>query len=240
MRKLFALALCAALFVGIGLAQDVPAPAKAGPHAVEGLVLPEASEISYTEGFVDLQAQTKGTVKWLVLSTSTKVKFRVRESLPNEITIAVPPFEAAITVFAIAVVDGKQTEFARTDLVIKGPTNPLPPPGPGPPDPKPGPLTPPFYLSIVEDPATRTPGINSIVGDAELRESLKTKQVKMRVFSAGNAADLKRFNFDEAVKAKGVPLMILQDKTGKGVAVERLPADKAAFLKRLGELLGGS
>lgn len=237
MRKLFSAVACVVLLCGSLLFAQAPdTTSKASGNEVTGLKLPPSSEVKYDEGFVTITAETKGTVKWLVLSTSAKVKFRVHPTVPNEITIAVPPFESAITVFAIAVVDGKQTDFARTDIIVKG-GGPAPGPGPGPaPDPNAGA---PFHLNIIEDPAKRNTGIRSIVDNPELREQLKTKQVQMRVFSTSDTKSIKELNFEKAYQKYGAPVMIFTDKKGNALIVETLPADKDALLRRIGPTVGG-
>jgi hypothetical protein len=118
-------------------AQEKPI-ASAG-SSVPGLELPSDQTVNYDEGFVTLQAKTKGEVKWLVVS-GVKVKY-VTVTQTNSIIVSIPPTGGVIGVFAVAVVDGKITEFARTNITVVGNTPPGPGPGPIPPNP-PGPNPP--------------------------------------------------------------------------------------------------
>jgi hypothetical protein len=233
MRKFLSLFTCVILFCGLAGAQnDTPVPQSSG-NEVTNLKLPPSTEVNYDEGFVTVSAVTPGVVKWLVLSTGTKVKFRVQPSVPNELIVAIPPYASVITVFAIADVNGTQTDFARTDITVKESNDPPPNPVPT------TDAQPPFHLSIVEDPGTRTAGTKTIVADPSFRAKLVAKQIQMRVFSPANTEELTKYKFDAIVKTYGVPVMIFQDKTGKGYIIQKLPDGQDALLKVLGPFVGG-
>lgn len=221
--------------LSLPLASQPPAAAPQVPpgkaHVVDGLKLPAPQTVPFDEGYINLSADTKGTVKWLVLSTSTKLKFRVSPTSPNEITVAVPPYETSMVIFAIAQVDGKMTDFARTEVNVTGGTKP--------PDNPPANVKLPLHLSIVEDPGARTPAIRAIIDDPALRDRLKSKQILFRAFATADKVDLQRFRFDGIVATHGVPVMILQDNDGKALVIQRLPADQAELLKILAPYVGG-
>jgi hypothetical protein len=223
------------LTLSLGVATAFAQPARDAPPAneVAGLKLPAPQKVNYDEGFVTLKADCKGTVKWLVLSTSAKIKFKVNSGTPNEIDIAVPPYEAAITVFCIGVIDGKQTDFARTDVAVEGPAGPGPTPAPIPPD-----VKGPFHLSIIEDPLKRTEAIKGIVDNPALFKQLRDKKVTPRVYTVNDPV-LKTKKFDAVLTKYGAPMLILQDDNGKALVIGSLPASSAELLKLVGPYVGG-
>lgn len=232
MRLLFICLLSFALFLP---AHSATTAVKASPNEVTGLKLPETRSVDYDEGFVTLEAECKGVVQWLVLSTSVKVKYKVSKASPNEIDIAIPPYESIITVYAVAMVDNKLTQFARTDVNVKGPPIPQPPD----PIPTPGPdVKGPLHLSIIEDPAARTPAIRAIIDSQEMRNKLKDKKVNVRVYSK-NDEEIKNKKFDAVLTKYNTPILILQDNTGKGLVIGELPKDVAGVYKLVGPYVGG-
>jgi hypothetical protein len=215
MRQIYGFACVLLLVVAMARADDASQASKAAAqNEVTGLKLPAPQTVNYDEGFVSLSADCKGTVKWLVLSTSAKVKFKVNPSTPNDIDIAVPPYESTITVFCVGVIEGKMTEFARTDVTIKGPA----PPGPGPaPNPTPSDVKGPFHLSVIEDPAKRTNEIKAVIESADMRDKLKAKQVTVRIYTATDPV-LAQKKFDAVLQKYGAPVMIppRQHRQGAG------------------------
>lgn len=207
---------------------DVQKPKASSPNEVAGLKLPADQEVDYDAQFITVQAECKGTVKWLVLSTEDKVKYKVGSNT-TEIDIGIPPHEGSISVFAIGVVDGKATDFARMEIIIKGPAPPDPKP-----DPKPTP-TPvskvvlPLHLSIVEDANKRTPAIRAIIEDPAFRAALKAKQVNFWLYTP-TSKEVTDKGFAASVQKYGVPTMILQDSTGVGLSIGPLPATQADIL----------
>ncbi len=232
MRLLY---VCLLSFALLFPAHSAEAPKAASANEVAGLKLPEPKSVEYDEGFVTLEAECKGTVQWLVLSTSVKVKYKVNKSTPNEIDIAIPPYESLITVYAVGLVDSKLTAFARTDINVKGPPVPQPPEPP----PAPGPdVKTPLHLSIIEDPAARTPAINNIINSTELRNKLKAKKVNVRVYSK-NDEEIKNKKFDAVLAKYNTPIIILQDATGKGLVIGELPKDLPSVYKLINPYVGG-
>jgi len=237
MHSLFSrcVALVAALVIGMtalaGADQALPAMSSdaSGRHEVEGLKLPPPQEAVYDDSFVTLTAECKGQVRWLVLSTDLKVKYKISDASPNEIHIGIPPRRAVITVFAVAVVDGKLTDFARTDISVKEGAQPAPP--------KPD-ITMPLHLTIVEDPQHRTPATQAIIDSLELKKQLESRQCLRRVY-VKNDPLLAAKGFTPLIEKHGLPLMVIQDHTGRALTIMRLPVTPAAVLAEVDRLLGG-
>ncbi len=120
------------------------------------------------------------------------------------------------------------------------PPNPNPNPNPQPnPNPPPNPnAQPPFHLNIIEDPLKRTAATKAIIEDTQLSGQLKLKQTVLRVFSANNQAEMTKYNFNKAINDVGLPLVILQDKTGAGLIIQKLPDTKDGLLKLLAPYIG--
>lgn len=208
-------------------------------NEVPGLKLPTPQTVNYDEGFVTLTAECKTSVQWLVLSTNKKLKFKVNPATPNDIDIAIAPYSGLITIFAVGQVDGKLTPFARTDITVDGPPEPGPPEPPGPIPPTPAPnVKLPLHLSIIEDPSARTPAIGAIITSEALRTQLKNKQVTARVYSVNDPA-IKEKKFTTVLQTYGAPMIILQDNTGQGLVISKLPATQAELLKLIGPYVGG-
>ena len=150
------------------LPKDSPVvPTNNKSNKVEGLEIPPDTEVSPDEGFVALQATAKGSVKWLVISQS-KVKFLTNDAA-NTIIISVPQ-NGSINVFAVALVENKLTDFAKTTITVKGNNvDPKPNPNIDPkPDPKPSNL--PLHVTFVFDVNENTPDIAALLNSQDLRK----------------------------------------------------------------------
>lgn len=237
-RSISALAL-AFVCVTAALAQEVVD----SPFKVPGLELPTPQTVNYDEGFVNLTAASKGQVEWLVLSTSTKIKYRV-VAPGNELIVAIPPQEAQIVIFGVAVVDGKLTPFARTEINVRGP--PAPGPGPGPaPTPTPGklPVGAKLYITVIEspDPAQRTPEIAAVVTSAKIAKALQDAGHVRRLYVStdpkitANPGLLKSLN-----RIGQLPALVVitspDGKTGNVVLEMPLPKTEADFLNAINNL----
>jgi hypothetical protein len=117
------------IFATVSFAQ-IPIPTVSNPlptttlsAKVEGLELPEDIIVENSEGFMLVQAKSKGKVKWLVVSQS-KVKYVANEET-NSLVVAVPQ-SGTVSIFAVSLVDSKLTEFAKTSITVKG-TKPIDP-----------------------------------------------------------------------------------------------------------------
>jgi hypothetical protein len=104
--------------------QKNDADKKETPNKVENLTLPPDIQVDPDEGFVVIKADCKGSVKWLVLSNKP-TKYLAYET-SNTLILGVPS-SGTITIFAIGLCDGKQTEYAKTVVSVKAPkVNPVP------------------------------------------------------------------------------------------------------------------
>lgn len=210
-------------------------------NEVDGLKLPTSQQVKFDEGFITVSAECKGTVQWLVLSTNAKVKYKINPATPNDIDLAIPPYDSIITLFAVGLVDGKLTKFARTDITVKGPEppdpGPTPPPQPPPPPPRPPEVIKPLHLTIIEDPIARTPNITSIITSPELANRMKAKGVIYRVYGKNDPV-VKNKGFDRAIAEFGLPLFILQDNAGNALIVEKLPNTLSEIYNKLASFVG--
>jgi len=87
------------------------------PNKVEGLELPETIVVSTTNDFTRIVAKTNGSVKWLVIS-DPKIQY-LEEKDGKAIILGTLPPDAQVTIFAIANVNGKLTDFACTKTFVK-------------------------------------------------------------------------------------------------------------------------
>ena len=202
-------------------------------NEVAGLKLPAPKTVEYDAQFITVTAETKGAVKWLVLSTSQKLKYKVHKEDGNEVDVGIPPEESVITIFAIALVDGKMTDYARTDITVKGP------PGPGPaPNPPASVVKLPLHVTIVEDPTKRTPEIRDIIDSAPLRAQLESQKCITRVYSK-NDPKLVEKGIDKLVATMTMPVLIIQDSDGRLLFSDRLPLTQSGVLNVVAKVLAG-
>lgn len=230
LRFLSMLILVTSLFTSTAMAQIPKAPPAvvSASNEVDGLKLPPNQTVPFDEGFVSLHAVTTGTVQWLVLSTNQKVKYKVNPATPNDIDVGISPYPGTITVFAIAVVNGKLTEYARTDITITGAGPPTPP--------APVAFALPLHLSYIVDPTKQTDAIKSILESSSLRTQLANKQVLVRQYNINDPIVTQK-NFTAVLQKYGAPMLILQDNTGRAIVISALPADVPAVLALLGPYL---
>lgn len=225
MLRCFAIA-AVCLFVSI-----CPAgAAEKSRHEVDGLKLPAPQEVPIDEQFITLNADCTGTVKWLILTTDTKIKYKIDSARPNEIQVGIPPRKTTITVFAVGIINGKLTDFARTEVTVKGPE----------PGPTPTPianLVYPLHVTFIEDPMQRTPEIRSVVESQDLRRRLADRKCITRVYSKDDPVLVARGQ-KKLVDRHGIPLMIVQDDKGVLLHVSPLPASPEAVLNDIDKIIG--
>ncbi len=222
MMKRIAAGLLALLLMGATvLGQEGPpvpppisAPA-ASANKVDGLELPPDQVVAPDEGFVNIVAKCKGTVKWLVIS-NVKVKY-VTNDATNSIIVSVPNAPGTlVTVFAVAQVDNKLTEFVRTAIQVAGNAPPGPgpnPPGPNPPGP--APIAGKFHLTFVVDMNNASPELAALLNSAALRKTVTDKGGFLRIYDKSNPVVAQK-KLDVLVqKAGGGPTMVLQSPTGQ-------------------------
>lgn len=87
------------------------------PTKVNGLELPDVVLVNQNNQFTTVQAKTKGQVKWLVMSEKN-IKY-IEDSENNKIILGTIPENCAVTIIAVANVDGKTTDFACTKVQNK-------------------------------------------------------------------------------------------------------------------------
>lgn len=101
-----------AILTSISFAQNIV------PNKVDGLELPSKLTVNNDQKNVTIEAKSKGLVKWLVMNPET-TKYTIDEQ-NNKITINLPK-QGDIKILAIALIDGKPTEFAATSVNVKTP-----------------------------------------------------------------------------------------------------------------------
>lgn len=207
----------------------------ASSNKTDGIELPPDQNVKFDEGFVTLQATCKGNVKWLVIS-ATKIKYF---TLPtnNTIIISVPPQGGLITVFAVGLVDGKLTDFARTSITISS-AGPTPNPNPNP-NPNPAPVPASAHVTFVVDLNNATPALGQILNSQKVREAITTRGGYYRLYDAQSTV-LKEKGLDKVVAAGGgAPIIIVQNANGQVVSSLKMPGTEAEVLQYLGKVLGG-
>ena len=89
-------------------------------NEVAGLKLPASATVQHDEGFITITADCKGDVRWLVLSTAARVKYKVVKA--TEIIVAVPIHEAIVTIYAVLFALGWALLYFGTFLPRGAPT----------------------------------------------------------------------------------------------------------------------
>lgn len=209
----------------------------AQPNKVPGLELPPDQEVSSDEGFVLIQAQAKGEVKFLVLST-VKVKYSVSG---NAAVVAVPPKPGTVVqVFAVSNTDNKLSDFAVTLLTVKG-SVPTPEPTPVPtPTPKPPVISGRVHVSVIEDVQARTPDTAALLTSPTLFPGIRNLNMIPRLYDVRDP-QLQTLKLAPAYQGLPLPVMVLQTDDGKVVPGGKalpLPKTEAEFLNTL-KTLGG-
>lgn len=212
--------------------QDVP-PVSAA--VVPGLELPADQNVSYDEGFVNIQAKCKGDVKWLVVA-AVKVKY-ITVPQTNSIIISVPPQGGVISVFGVGLVDGKMTEFARTNINVSGGT-PTPGPGPNPnPSPTPNPIpSGKLHVTILIDMNNPTPALAKLVNSESLRKGINQRGHWFRLYDIKSpiVAQKKLDNVVQTVGGNAV--MIVQTNDGRIIDARALPSSESEILSLISQM----
>lgn len=198
---------------------------------VDGLELPPDQTVSNDEGFITIQAKTKGTVKWLVVSA---VKVRYVSVPENSLIVSVPANGGVITVFAVAVVDGKLTEFARTSITVNGTAPPGPKTAPAPiTQPGPGAL----HVTLLVDVNSMTADVAAILNSKQLQSSVTAKGNFFRFYDMKNPIVAQR-KLDVLVQKIGSPFVIIVQRSNGVVvlqqAMPRTEQEVSVLLKKVG------
>lgn len=224
------LLICSLLFFApLSFAQEAPLSAAT---KVDGLELPADQTINYDEGFVNLQAKCSGEVKWLVIS-SVKVKY---VTVPqNSIIISIPTQPGiTVSVFAVGLVGGKMTEFAKTNITVSGNTPPGPGPAPNPPVPATGPL----HFTFLVDMNNTTPELAQIINSQNVRQAI-TKGGYFRLYDLKSPI-VQQKKLDSVVqKVGGNAILVVQRNDGVVVTSQTIPKTEAEIIQLVNRLIGG-
>lgn len=213
----------------------------ASENKVDGLELPADMDVSYDEGYVIVQAKCKGAVKWLVIG-SAKIKYHVDN---NDLIVSIPPSGGTINIYAVGLVDSKQTDFARTIISIQSPlpdpnVNPTPVPVP----PKPVKVLPKdtkLLIIAILDLDKVTPEVAKVLNDSKMRQKVASDGHDLQIFDTKDPLT-KQKNLLKAYEDNGsVPtLLFMTPKDGKVHNTISLPKTADEVLAVLSKLLGGS
>lgn len=192
---------------------------------VDGLELPDDMSVAFDEGFINLTAKCNGQVKWLVVSV-VKVKY---QTIPqnNSIIISVPPAGGLVTVFAIGVVDGKMTEFARTNITITAPLASVPEP-PGPKGIAPS-IDGPLHVTFLIDMNNATPAMAQLLNSPTLRQAVTSKGF-FRIYDIKDKVVAEKKLTDLVTKVGGSSVMIIQRNDGTVILAVAIPNTEAAIV----------
>lgn len=224
-------------------------PESAGA-AVPGLELPPDQTVPADEGFVTLQAKTKGEVNWLVLCVTGNVKVKY-VTIPgsNSIIVSVPPVPGTIiSVFAVGLVDGKMTPFVRSNIAVGGapvppgpvpPPNPNPNPNPPPPNPNPVPLKA-LHVTFVVDLNKTTPALAQILNNPTLRKGVTDRGNFFRLYDMNSPVIVQKKLDGVVQRAGGSAVLIIQREDGFVLYAKPVPATEAEILAEIAKVQGGN
>lgn len=228
--------------------QPTPAPVTLTPNKTAGLELPPDQNVEFDEGFIPIQAQCKGDVKWLVVS---QVKVKYITTPGNSLIVSVPPQGGVISVFAVGLVDGKITEFVRTNITVKGigPTPPNPPPNPpilppNPPNPPPNPPNPapqagPLHITFVVDLNNTTPELAQVLNSQSIQQAVKGKGNFLRLYDMKSPIVAQRKLDTFVTKVGGSAVMIVQNNAGQVLQAIAIPRTEPEVLAIINQFTGG-
>jgi len=238
MHKLFSAVLALSLLAVPAWAQPEPdekgdgpkgPPAASAPKAnkAEGISLPPDSTVRNDEGFVSIQAECKGDVKFLVIS-SVKVKYVTNG---NTVIVSIPCAGGVITVFAIGNVGGKMTDFVSTNIQI---TSAAAPPGPTPPGPSPpASVKGPLHVTFVLDLNNTTPQVAQMLNSPTLRKSVTDAGNFFRIYDKSSPVVAQRGMDKVMQQVGGNNAMIVQTEQGAVVSATPIPASEAEVMNIL-------
>lgn len=204
---------------------------------VPGLELPPDQSIGFDEGFISIQAKSKGEVKWLITS-GVKVKYFIIPQA-NTVIVSVPPTGGVINVFAVALVDGKLTDFARTTITVGNPS-PGPNPGPGPnpnPNPNPGPVVnQKLHLTFLVDMSNVTPDMAKLLNSETMRKGINQRGHWFRLYDLKDPIVVQK-KLDQVVqRVGGSAVLVIQSDDGRvlnAVAVPRTEQEVFALIQQI-------
>jgi hypothetical protein len=222
--------------------KPTPAPSPdSPPNEVPGLKLPAPATISSKRALLHVKADTKaGELSWAVIFVGGYPTEVVEDDEDKSVGIVVPEAGTVIYVTCAGFLDGKAIRPAAvTQFTVKADPTPGPGPGPNPspnptptpnPNPNPNPPVPvagKLYVTIVEDPALRTPAIGALLNSGTLRKSiadiagtnLAVYDVRSAVLQPKSATNPTGRNLAKSVQAAGaLPCLIVQSSNGAVLA----------------------
>jgi hypothetical protein len=210
--------------------KEVKEVKQAQAWVVEGLQLPADQKVNWDEGFITIQAQCKGEVKWLPISEA-KIKFI---ALPgNSIIVSVPPQGGTVTLFAVGVIDGKATEFARTNIVVNAPG---PQPGPSP-QPQPQPTNA-YHVTFLTDLNKATPQVAAVLNSPTLAQSIRAKGAIPHIYDLRDPIVAQKNLSSVVQKVGGNAVMVIQRPDGTVVRASVIPATEQDVLQAVSSAVG--
>lgn len=222
---------------------------------VTDLKLPNSFEVDFDEMFVDVAADCKGPVTWLVVSTSEKIKYKLAREGDTTITVGIPPHECVISVFCVGFVDGHFTNWARTDITVHA-QNPQPPPpdkpqpGPAPtptptppaPQPTPVPVGARLQYTVIENAQARTYETKTIIESPTVRQAIGPTNI----FRVRDASDPLVATFVAFLQKHSIPTPALFVQINDGTRTPKpplwvgpLPRTEAEMVALVQRLQGG-
>ena len=224
MLKYFLSLIFVFFFAITAVAQDLS-------NKVEGLELPPNQIVNYDEGFVNVQAKSKGIVKWLVVSLEGKVKYIVGA---NSVIVGVPINGGIVTVYAVALVDNKLTDFVSCNIVVKTPVDPSKPDvtltAPKPQEP--------MHVSFVMDFSTASPETIKMLNSPTLKKFITEAGCHFRILDSRSSTASSR-KLDTIVNRLGGPSLIIQKGDGSlAIPAQRMPKTEEEIIKVIKSLRG--
>lgn len=211
-------------------------PLLASSPAVPGLSLPAPFTVP-PHKLTIIQAESTGEVRFLVVGT-VPVEFATNG---KSVVFAAPRGGEKVAVYAIAVVEAKLTEFARTEITVQDGAKPPEPKPVEPPTPAPKPaIDGKLHFTIIEDVQVRTPELARLLTSKTLRDELEKKNGIVRLFDTRDPL-VRQKQLDTPANGIPLPVLIIQGDTGRvypdGKALP-LPRSEAEILKLVNEVTG--
>lgn len=210
-------------------------PASLISNKVVGLELPEPITVDSNEGFLLIEAKAKGQVKWFVIC-SNKVKY-VTNDASNSLIVSVPQ-SGSINIFAIALVDNKLTDFARTDVTVKSvkpdPVNPTPV------DPEvvPEKVSEGLHITFLLDYNESSPDLASVLNSKDIRDEITKTKSFFKVYDV-NSPIVKDKKMDVLLKKTGNTLLVIQKNDGTVLYYSAIPKTDKEVIAILNKITKG-
>jgi hypothetical protein len=209
---------------------NIVAPVALGSKT-EGLELPDEITVDASEGFMLVQAKSKGKVKWLVVSQS-KVKYVANEE-SNSLVVAVPQ-SGSVNIFAVALVDGKLTEFAKTSISVKNnKPDPVKPIDPDKPNTKEN-----LHITFLFDFNNSNPDLAAVLNSKTIRDEISKSKSYYKVYDI-NSPIVKSKKLDTLLEKTGNSLFIVQSSDGTVLHYSAIPKTEKEVLDTLTKITKG-